>query len=465
MNISLERTGFEGVRPTVKQLILGSCGVLVLIECAILVASGRIGQSVAAFALALLPIMVYLALTRPFLFPFALWAALVPFDNLLAVGGSGATVTRLLAIVCGAALLFAVLRRKRIVTPPRALFFWLLLAAWEGTSILWAVNQTDAIGTFGRIAQLVLLYAIVSVVPAEENDVKIVITAAVLGGVASALYGSWLFHHQSASIAAAQQQFSRLQIDFGDRGIDVNNFADALLFPAIAVLVGMLSWKNIFGRILCALCFAGCIVGINYSGSREAFVALGAGIAYMFVRLPGYRKPLALIGGIAAAASLLQPAIWLRFTAAFSTGGSGRLSIWRTALAAAKDHWLFGSGAGNFAHAYDAVYINVFQPYGAGWSRASHNIYLNALVELGAIGLIILGVALIAQFRSVNRVAAIEGPWRTYRVLVEASMIALVVASFFIDLVDYKYLWLLFCVMAMLRNAEPRRAPAPAISL
>lgn len=466
MNLSLERAGFEGgVRPTIKQLALASCGVLVLIECATLVASGRIGQSVAAFVLALLPVMVYLALTRPFLFPFALWAALIPFDNLLAVGGSGATVTRLLAIVCGAALLFSVLRRKRLVMPPRALFFWLLFVTWSGTSILWAVNQTDAVNSFERIVQLVLLYAIVSVVPAEEGDVKVVITAAVLGGVASALYGSWLFHHQNANIAAAQQQFSRLQIDFGDRGIDVNNFADALLFPAVALLFGVLSWKNTGGRVLCALGFIGCMVGINYSGSREAFLALGAALVYMFVRLPKHRKPLAVIGGIAATASLLQPAIWLRFAAAFSTGGSGRLSIWRTGLAAAKDHWLLGSGAGNFARAYDAVYINVFQPYGAGWSRAGHNIYLNALVELGAIGVVILAVALIAQFRSVDRVAAVEGPWRTYRVLVEASMIALVVASFFIDLVDYKYLWLLFCVMAMLRNAEPRRAPAPPLSL
>lgn len=464
MNAAVDRIAlWGGVRPTLKQTIIGACAVLILIECATLVASGRIGQSAAAFVLALSPILAYVALTRPFLFPFALWAALIPFDNLLAVGGSGATVTRLLGIVCGAALLFSVLRRKRLASPPRALFFWILFVAWSGASILWADNQTDAIATFERIAQLVLLYGIVSIVPANERDLKIVLAATVLGGVASALYGSWLFHHQSATVAAAQEQFSRLQIDFGDRGIDVNQFADALLFPSVALLLGLLSWKNIAGRIACGLGFAACIVGINYSGSREAFLALGAALCYIFVKLPRQRKLLAVIGFVTVAASLLQPAVWLRFAAAFSSGGSGRFSIWRTGLAAAQQHWLLGAGAGNFGRAYNAVYIDVFQPYGAGWTRASHNIYLQALVELGAIGLIILVVALAAQFRSVRRIVADDGPWQTYRLLAEAATVALIVASFFIDLTDYKYLWLLFCFMAMLRNAAPRRAPTPPI--
>lgn len=444
-----QRTPFTW--PTLRQAFIGAAAFFVLVFCAQLVGSGRVSYTAVAFGIGLAPVLLYVALVRPFAFPFALWAALVPFDNLLSVG-RGATVTRLLAIVCGAAFLFLVLRHKRLMTPPRAILTWLLYAGWAAASIAWAGDQNVAVASFERIIQLVLLYAVVSIVPTRRSDVWIVLGGAIVGAVASAIYGAWLFHHQSAAIAASQQQFSRLQIDFGDRGIDVNAFADALLFPSIALAVGLLSARSIALRVASGVLFAVCLIGLNYSGSRESFVALAAGLLYLVVVVPKYRARLFATAAIALGASLANPALWLRFAQSFTTGGSGRSSIWKTALAAVRDHPLLGVGTGNFSNAYNSVYLNVFQQYNAGWGRASHDIFLHTLVELGAIGLIVMCVALYAQYRSTDAIAD-DGQWKELKLIVRASMIALVVAAVFLDMMDAKYLWLLFCFAAMLRNA------------
>lgn len=443
-------------RRTVRHIAAVTAAVAILIFCARLVGSGRLSYTALAFAIALTPVLLYAALVRPFAFPFALWAALVPFDNLLSVS-RGTTATRLLAIACGAILLFWVLRHKKLAPPPLVIFAWLIYAGWATASIAWSSDPNTSIVEAERIAQLVLLFVVVSIVPATAADVKVVLGGAVLGGIASAAYGSWLFHHQDPAIAAAQEQFSRLQIDVSQGSIDVNQFADALLFPSIALIVGMLGAKRFSVRIGCGLGLAICLIALNYSGSRESFVALAAGLLYLFLTSPRYRRGLFATGAIALGASLLNAHLWLRFAQSFATGGSGRSSIWKTAVAAVREHPIIGVGAGNFASGYNSVYLTVFQKYSAGWSRASHNIFLHALVELGSVGFLTLIVALIAQYRTTDAIAN-DGQWAQEKAIVRASMVALIVAAFFIDMMGYKYLWLLFCFMAILRNA-PQYAP------
>jgi O-antigen ligase len=162
--------------------------------------------------------------------------------------------------------------------------------------------------------------------------------------------------------------------------------------------------------------------------------------------------------------SLVLPMIWLRFAHMVDTGGSGRLSIWKTGLHAAGEYWLFGAGIDNFSNAYDTAYVQVFQRYGAGWGRAAHDILLQNLVELGIVGVILLGIALIAQFRLVSGID-LNDDLHDSKLMVQGAMLALVVAAMFIDLVMYKYAWLVFATMAQLRAVHAAECAAPRVEV
>ncbi|HEY2555235.1 MAG TPA: O-antigen ligase family protein [Candidatus Cybelea sp.] len=159
----------------------------------------------------------------------------------------------------------------------------------------------------------------------------------------------------------------------------------------------------------------------------------------------------ALVLGLAAA-----PLVWQRFSESFATGGSGRTSIWHTGLLAMADNWLKGDGLSNFAIAYNARYLQVFQRYQAGWSRAPHDIVISTVVELGIIGLVLLGVAFAAQFHLLARIGP-DDELYDYRLMVTGSFIGLLIVAFFIDLMTYKYLWFTMAAMTQVYAAWAQR--------
>src|SRR5438309_11585315 len=85
------------------------------------------------------PALLYGALSSPIAFPFALYVFLIPFNNLLSLDAFG-TITRLVAIASGGAMLFYMLRTKRIVTPPDVLVIWILYYLWMATTTFWALS-------------------------------------------------------------------------------------------------------------------------------------------------------------------------------------------------------------------------------------------------------------------------------------------------------------------------------------
>jgi len=72
-----------------------------------------------------------------------------------------------------------------------------------------------------------------------------------------------------------------------------------------------------------------------------------------------------------------------------------RLNYWRITIAAIKDHPLLGIGPGNFQE--------VFLKYKVGVgvdTRYSHNIFLQTWLETGALGLISIGLLIIAFIKT-----------------------------------------------------------------
>lgn len=134
-------------------------------------------------------------------------------------------------------------------------------------------------------------------------------------------------------------------------------------------------------------------VWIGERGRRAAGWALAAGLALVIAAV------LARLGGPAQAAR----DAWTSFTAPpvpttsltslnerlFTLSGTWRIDLWRTALAEYREHPALGAGAGTYERAWlerRPASVNV---------RDSHSLYLEALAELGPLGLGLIAAALI----------------------------------------------------------------------
>jgi O-antigen ligase len=156
---------------------------------------------------------------------------------------------------------------------------------------------------------------------------------------------------------------------------------------------------------------------------------------------------------------LLVPSILTRIQDGFKTGGAGRTSIWHVDWTAFVQHPLIGWGTGNSIEAYDRNFLAVYQLYNAGWSRPPHNTALFIAVELGLVGVVLFSAAFFAAFRPLVLVQRGDALY-DLRVAITASLIALLVASLFIDVSATKSLWLVLILAAQFRTVLLSRRPA-----
>jgi O-antigen ligase len=309
------------------------------------------------------------------------------------------------------------------------------------------------------------MYAILSVSPIGERDLRAIAACAVIGGVVSSLYGIYLLHGASAAMQAGD--YGRLMIDVDNRTIDPNHFANALLAPLALALVGLLHARKpgpllAYGGAVLAIA-AGQLISL----SREAL--LGSVLLCAVVILFSKRRVLGLAIGIPAIAlvPLAVPSIGQRMIEAGTTGGAGRTFIWHIVWHAIQVHPLFGWGSGGAIEAYDRSYLTVYALVHQSWSRPPHNTPLHIILELGLVGFVLALLAFGSAFRQFAGIRAGDGLY-DLRVALTASVIALGFVSLFIDLANYKYLWVVLIAMAQLRTvaqsraAEPRPGPLPA---
>jgi O-antigen ligase len=90
--------------------------------------------------------------------------------------------------------------------------------------------------------------------------------------------------------------------------------------------------------------------------------------------------------------------------------------------------------------------------YYTNWDRAPHNLVLQTVTELGVVGLVLLAIAFWYQIRSL-RIIPPEHALYPIRVALEASYLGIGIASIFLDVLEYKYFWLLLIATVLVRNA------------
>lgn len=400
-----------------------------------------------------------LRLDRVPIYLLAAYAALVPFDELL-VTGVGASLTKVLAILVGAALVLSMLSMRRATPPSRSLAVWALLTAYLGMTTFWAIDPWRAVESFGPFFQYFLLLAAMSVYPISRRDMKLVLGCTIAGALAAAAYGNYVFQSNLS------QNTSRLLVGTGnDTIIDPNEFASGLLMPIAIVLMMFLRSRVGFAKLAWLGALAVLIGGFAVSGSRGATIGIAALGLYAFVR-SRYRWQIVAILCVAVLAIVASP-VGQRFGQGDWTTGDGRTDIWKVGIASLHQYWLAGAGIGNFSNAY-AQYFLATHHQPLPWIRAAHSIFVQSAVEYGVFGFVL---AMAVWFFAIRELHYVRGDEEVKDICIalSAGAFGLFTAGFSLDLMIYKYTWLVFALIALMRSmlvtaGIPLSKPSPELS-
>ena len=200
----------------------------------------------------------------------------------------------------------------------------------------------------------------------------------------------------------------------------VANYFAMFAAPLIVIALGMVLMNK--DRMLAA-CAAGLgIVALVLSFSYGGFMAVGAGAIILSVTLLSSsqrRRALTVLVVVAVVGFLaLLPTRLFHEKLNFSTRSSSlvRTEIWRKALEIGRQHPLYGIGPNTFEKEYRIVAPTLFHPPLEWLVAKPHNLYLNAWVETGLLGIIgflwFMTLFLMRLFRShstESRIALISG--------------------------------------------------------
>ncbi len=439
--------GASLTRPMRSPMFPVAIGFTFVVVCAAyFVSSGTPLKDAVVVAALLSPLIAYLALVRPLVFPYALYICLMPFDMLVDISSAG-TLAKIVGIVTGLFLLYYCLRVRRIVTPKLNLRIIGFFVVWMTISLLWTVDPQSAAVPMGSFLGLALLYAALTLTPITLPDFKFILIAIVAAYVIASVAGMVYFHEHPPQVDPIHN--SRLVLQQGANHIDPNEYADALIFPITIVMMFALRSRWLTLK-LAGFALVGVMVsGILLSASREAACAFVVVMAYFFWR-SRYRVQLA-VAGCAVILALVPFSVELisRFSTAVSTGGAGRTSIWAVGLEAAKHYGLFGSGIGTFPIVFNRFYLATPQTHLYGWDAPPHNVLLRYLVELGVIGLGLVVWFIVVNFTMLRTIQR-DHPLYDYRVMIEGGLIGICTTAFFIDSFHDKWTWLVFATAAQL---------------
>ena len=436
----------------------GALAAAVLIGVA-LAADLRIGVAL-ALGLACAILLVY----RP------TWAVIgfVPLVFLEAVPAlnlAGKAVGFLIAVAWFGSVLSGDLEIQPTMHRHRRLFELLgLLVVWLCLSALWATDVSAVFSALWRWVLVALLYVILSTWLADRRMLVRFCGAFVIGAVLAVGVGIIGGMSEASPTGGVD---SRLEGGAGDP-----NFLAAGLVPAIIIAVGLIpSIKRPLGRVGCVSAILICALGIAASQSRGGLVALLVALVLALVLMKGVRVYALLLClgviGFGAIYFTLTPTAWERVTQREGNGGSGRYGLWKVAWKAAEERPLVGVGLQN----YEAVAKNYTREVGpltdvrkiAEEPHLVHNTYLEALVDTGIVGLLLLlcviGGSCLAMWRAARifeRLGETEMELLARGVLV--GTLAMASAVFFVSAGVDKRLWMLFALgPAFLGVAEASR--------
>lgn len=415
---------------------------------------------------------------------FLCFGLLAFFDNLPGLGSVSAAKAAGTLVALSWLATIAVrpeARRGYFRAHPRLAATALLLVAWMTLSLTWAASASVGVSEIGRYGLNLLLLPIIYAAIRNRDHARWLIVTLVVGATLSGLYGIVF-----ARGDALAQGTTRL----AGAGEDANSEA-MLLVAGIVLAAGLASIKEFSptARILGTTAAVIQLIALIDTVSRGGLVGLGA-VVVLGILLAGKRRRLpmaltALAGGLCMAGYYLavaSPAARARITNISVSSSSGRNDIWTVGWRIVEAHPLTGVGVGNFIN---STVKYLFAPGALPSSRyivdlpeVAHNIYLQILAEIGAVGLFVflclVGGLVWCGLRAAREFA--QSGDSTMEILSRAVVISIggmLVTDFFISDQFNKVLWIELalcpCLLAIARGryrvpeAPPGRGRRSAI--
>ncbi|MFB3916902.1 MAG: O-antigen ligase family protein [Terriglobales bacterium] len=411
------------------------------------------------------------------------YAFLLPFDSILIaarVGEIHLHVTWLVGAATTVVLVLTGLLGRRLLRPPQAAVFAVLIVFWAFMSYFWAINIDRAVFRLPFLALLLLLYLAGVSVRITENEVRAIAWMAIFGGVLAAAISLYAFSQgewwrSPVATQVLRELSGRGTLSSGGRVTDPNTLGATLVLP-LSLAVGFLMSSRTWPRRL-LLIGSVVVIGASVLATMSRGTILGVTIVFLVFLWRSRASwrlllPFALIGG----AATTMPLVLARFAQTQADRGAGRLDIWGVGLRAFGHYAFLGAGLDCFPDAFNQ-YAHTAKNF-VGFFRAPHNIFLGTGVELGVVGLVLL---LLFIFRHIafavnSRRADTDEAFRLQLVSFEAGLWGLVVCGLFIDLFWEGYFWLSLMLLTILVRARQesreaayeafdRFAPSPAFEI
>jgi hypothetical protein len=436
VNIWMPRSSPEVAAGDRRWLVIAATAILAVV----------IGVSVAStnWILTLGLLAMTILLLRPREVCLAVYAFLLPFDMLSAVGPAGITLTSIAGAGLAAVLLGTALVKRDLQRPPRQAIWWVLLVVWVAATILWALDGESAISRLPTAISLLVVYLVALSANITSKELRTASIFAVAGGCAASLYTIYLFYR-----GAGYHHGFRATLMAGDKAADPNLFAATLLLPLSLAVHGFLTPRRWLARLGWLAVAATLSFGILVTGSRGGLVAVAAMILfYMYVRQVSRLMTIPFVAIFVALALLLPNAFYARLETTAETGGAGRTTVWQGGLVAFENHALVGAGVNNFSNAYRE---NRSAPiYRHNYVIGAHNTYLETAVEGGVIGFALLMTAFGSHLRAASRRRK-NLPIKAGRIIIpyEAACYSILVAAFFIGVIWDKWFWMAWILLAV----------------
>ncbi len=398
------------------------------------------------FAVILSPLIIYLCIHKPFIFPFGAYVFLLPFDNLLSVTGfeGGATLTKLLGVLTILVLTIKGAFENKLKKPDAVLIWWVLFIMYGLLTVYWAINPERVLSKLPTAIGLILLYLVVASYKIQKSEFETIKWCILFGGFIAVL--CIIYNYHTGSFYYVEQ---RSGLKFGGRSVSPNVLGFILLLPISVCIEMLLRQKNkLIIKSLFVIIAGVFAYGVLLTGSRGAALSVGI-VIIVYILFLRQRLNLAIILTVVGVLiySLIPGYLFERFGSSIESGGSGRLDIWYAGWLAIKKYWVLGAGLNNFPEAY-----NQFAQYSSnfiGWDLDSHNLYIGVLTDLGIVGITLMVVAMRKHYK------AIQARFTHYNintVMLKASFWAVLFCCIFGTHLWSKAFWLLWMMIMMHKN-------------
>ncbi|MEM3071800.1 MAG: O-antigen ligase family protein [Candidatus Anstonellales archaeon] len=368
----------------------------------------------------------------PVLF-FALYAILIPFDNVIWLTKEWGTVTKYLGIMTALAILAdrIVVGRGHLNRPPYGSLLWLLFGILAIFSLIWSIDQDATKQGLITLIGLIIVLFIVTLQPWELKHLRMIERSIIVGGIIVSIIAIYIFFKDIFYPSS-----ERLSLVLGKRLVDPNHLGASLILPiSFALSLSLRRGKILFFNLTA---FFLMVITVILTGSRGVLAGLSIVLLYKYWRIKKEFFTTILFILIVALAiifipRILSPYLKERYSLEiiFSSQAAGRFPLWKAALSAFWKKPILGWGYACFSKLTGGTLY-----YLKG--QVAHNIYLQALSELGIVGLFFLIYSLFMTYRTSSKNARKNNFYES----VTAALLGIAVVSISLGTLNYKYFWL-----------------------